>query len=96
MTDEEHELLANAMKVYGHHGVAMSQNDMIRHLIRRAGIVLEHTVEGAQEAIREHCETCKHCELEPLKVGCPDGLYLFRSYRRVQRAHAGAGPGSAL
>ena len=96
MTEEEHALLATAMQVYGRHGVEMSQNDMIRHLIRRAGIVLAHTVEESREAIRKHCETCAHCELKPLKPGCPDGLYLFRSYRRVQRAQAGASPRSAL
>src|SRR4051812_20581213 len=84
MTDDEYELLAKAMQVYERNGVELSQNDMIRHLIRRAGIVLAHTPEASQAAIRKHCETCPHCELRPLKPGCPDGLYLFRSYRRVQ------------
>ena len=96
MTEDEYELLAKAMQVYDRNGVEMSQNDMIRHLIRRAGIVLAHTPEESLTAIRKHCETCEHCEFKPRKLGCPDGLYLFRSYRRVQRAHAGARPGSAL
>jgi hypothetical protein len=96
MTAEERALLENVQRVYGVEGVEMSLNDTIRHLIRRGGIVLAHTVEGAQDAIRKHCKTCEHCELEPWKLGCPDGLYLHRSYRRIQRAHAGTGTGSAL
>lgn len=103
MTEKERELLTKVQGLYGWHGVEMSLNDTIRHLIRRAGIVLAHTVEESFAAIRAHCETCPHCEvdasageLDAKRFGCPEGLYLYRSYSRVWRAHAGAQPQDAL
>jgi hypothetical protein len=104
MTEEERDLVAKVQTLYGYHGVEMSMNDTVRHLIRRAGIVLASTVEESYGAIRTHCETCPHCELDvtpdremdPKKFRCPEGLYLYRSYGRVWRAHAGAQPQDAL
>jgi hypothetical protein len=104
MTEEERDLVAKVQGLYGWHGVEMSLNDTIRHLIRRAGIVLASTVEESYGAIRTHCAACPDCQLEVTpdreldseKFRCPEGLYLYRSYRRVWRAHAGAQSEDAL
>ena len=87
MNDAERALAEEVQAVYGAAGVAMSLNDTFRHLIRRAAIVLASTVEESGAQIREHCEACQHCELDERQFGCPEGLYLYRSFRRVCRAH---------
>ncbi|WP_367575291.1 hypothetical protein [Streptomyces griseoaurantiacus] len=88
MTDSERALLTEVQEVYGRAGVQMSLNDVARHLIRRAGIILSPTVDGAEKAVLAHRAGCTPCEeAAPEKAGCPEGLYLLRHYRRVIRAH---------
>ena len=86
MTDDERALIERVQEVYGREGVTLSLNDTVRHLIRRAGVVLAHTREDAEDQIRGHCEGCEACDCEAAKYGCPDGLYLYRNYRRIRRA----------
>lgn len=90
MTDGERELIDTVQKVYQGHGIEMSLNDTVRHLIRRGAIVLACTVEGAEAAVKDHRESCSECAGRTGDdFGCPDGVYLHRNYRRVVRAHAG-------
>jgi hypothetical protein len=96
MNDAERALLEEVQRVYGEAGVEMSLNDTLRHLLRRAGIVLAHTPDESAAQIREHCEGCEHCELEADRYGCPEGLYLSRNHRRVLRAYAGSMSAAAL
>jgi len=96
MTPQERALVEEVQEVYGAAGVAMSLNDVLRHLVRRAAIVLAHTVEESSAAIRAHCGGCPDCDADALRFGCPDGLYLYRSYRRVCRAHGGSQSADSL
>jgi hypothetical protein len=96
MTPAERELLETTQRVYAREGVEMSLNDTIRHLIRRAGIVLAHTPDAAWEQIRLHANACSDCDAEAFRFGCPDGVYLHRSWRRVLRAHQGTESVNAL
>lgn len=89
LTADERELLETVHRVYGDQGVPMSLNDTLRHLIRRGAIVLPHTPDEATGSIRAHAETCKLCDFPSERYACPEGLYLYRNYRRVLRAHAG-------
>jgi hypothetical protein len=86
MTDDERKLIETVQEVYGREGITLSLNDTVRHLIRRAGIVLAHSREAAEDQIREHCDGCPLCDCEAVTYGCPDGLYLYRNYRRLRRA----------
>lgn len=88
MTEEERDLLVKAQEVYAQQGVRLSQNDMLRHLIRRAGIVLACTPDEAEEQIRTHSADCPLCDFDVEQHRCPEGLYLYRNLRRVVRAHA--------
>lgn len=93
MTAEERALIEAVQDVYGRQGVRMSLNETLRHLVRRGGIVLAHTVDEAEDAVRKHvanCEDCARCRAG--QFGCPEGLYLHRNHRRVIRAHSGALP----
>jgi len=90
LTPQERTLVEEVQGVYGAAGVGMSLNEVIRHLVRRAGIVLAHTVEESRAQIQAHCEGCANCDADDERFGCPEGLYLYRSYRRVCRAHGGA------
>ncbi|MFJ3540383.1 hypothetical protein ACIPQA_33690 [Streptomyces sp. NPDC090109] len=90
MTDDERQLIETVQEVYGRHGVQMSLNDTVRHLVRRGAIVLACTVDGAEAAVRDHRESCADCAGRTGDdFGCPDGVYLHRNYLRVLRAHAG-------
>lgn len=96
MTDAERALIAEVQEVYGRHGVELSLNDVVRHLVRRAGIVVAHTPADAVAQVREHCEECGQCDIEEESFTCPEGLFLYRNYRRVLRAHAGTKEPDAL
>jgi hypothetical protein len=96
MTPSERALVEQVQTVYGSVGIEMSLNEVIRHLIRRAAIVLTHTPAAAEAAVREHCADCPLCDLETMGFGCPEGLYLYRSFRRVLRDHSDLGNASAL
>lgn len=96
MQKPERELLERTRKVYGDEGVEMSLNDTLRHLVRRAGVVLAHTPREAWLQICEHASGCSDCDAEAQRFGCPDGLYLHRSYRRVWQTHQGTEPSHAL
>lgn len=89
MTDAERELIETVQEVYGRHGVVLSLNDTVRHLVRRAGIVVAHTPKESARQLREHCDGCAHCDLAEESFKCPEGLFFYRTYRRVLRAHAG-------
>ncbi len=90
MTEDERKLIETVQDVYGRHGVRMSLNDTVRHLIRRGAIVLPCTVDGAEAAVRDHKESCSECAGRTgEEFGCPEGVYLHRNYRRVVRAHGG-------
>jgi hypothetical protein len=90
MTEDERTLIETVREVYGREGIEMSLNDTLRHLVRRAEIVLACTVDGAEAAVRDHRASCPECAgLPDERFGCPDGVYLHRNYRRVLRAHAG-------
>jgi hypothetical protein len=95
MTDDERTTIETVQRLYGHYGVVLSLNDTVRHLVRRAAIVVAHTVEGAREQVAEHIEGCALCTASG-KFGCPEGLYLYRNFRRVTRAHAGIPETDAL
>lgn len=96
MTDDERTLIETVRDVYGTAGVELSLNDVVRHLIRRAGIVVAHTPGESLLQLRRHGEACEHCDVEAERFGCPEGVYLFRTYRRVVRAHAGTGETDGL
>lgn len=74
----------------------MSLNDTLRHLVRRAGIVLASTPGESWAQICEHAKECSDCDAQAEKFGCPEGVYLHRSWRRVLRAHSGAHPAHSL
>lgn len=96
MTEDERTLIETVQDVYGREGVQMSLNDTVRHLVRRAAIVLACTADGAREQLSDHVKGCEDCDYQssddlgsiPL-TGCPEGVYLHRNYRRVIRAHGG-------
>lgn len=96
LTPQERTLVEETQEVYGAAGVPMSLNDTIRFLVRRTSIVLAHTVPESRAQIRKHCEGCRHCDVDTRTFGCPEGLYLYRSFRRVCRAHGGADPVDSL
>lgn len=86
--DEERALLVEVQRVYGGYGLELSLNDVLRHLVRRAGIVLTHTPTESREALRVHYDECKLCaEAESGKFGCPEGVYLHRNHLRVVQSH---------
>lgn len=89
MTDEERALIDTVQDVYGRMGVKLSLNDVVRHLVRRAGIVVAHTPDAAEAQVREHCAGCDGCDFDAESFKCPEGLFLFRTYRRVLQAHRG-------
>jgi hypothetical protein len=97
-TEDERTLIETVQDVYGrHHGVQMSLNDTVRHLIRRGAIVLACTVDGAEAAVREHRESCADCAGRTGEdFGCPEGVYLHRNYRRVLSVHGGTTAPDAL
>jgi hypothetical protein len=90
MTDEERALIESVQTLYGAHGVTLSLNDVVRHLIRRAAVIVAHTPAESLLQLLEHCKGCEHCEAETGSYKCADGLFLSRTYRRVLRAHGGA------
>ncbi len=97
MTPEERALLEQARQVYkAGGGMELSLNDMVRHLIRRAGMPLGLTPDETHAQIAQHASACPDCELEAEAFRCPDGFYLYRNHRRVLRAHSGADLASAL
>ncbi|NUO44664.1 MAG: hypothetical protein HOV82_21850 [Streptomyces sp.] len=97
MTEDERKLIEAVQRVYGLHGVEMSLNDTVRHLIRRGAIVLACTPEGAEAAVIEHRESCSECAGRTGdEFGCPEGVYLHRNRQRVVRAHGGTTAPDAL
>lgn len=90
MTDEERKLIETVQEVYGKSGVQLSLNDVVRHLVRRAGIVVAHTPAESEAQLREHAQSCPLCDFDEESYKCPEGLYLYRTHRRVVRAHPGA------
>ena len=93
---EERALAVETQRVYGAAGVEMSLNDTLRHLVRRAGIVLACTPPAAWEQITQHAAGCSDCDAGAERFGCPDGLYMYRNWRRVLRDHQGTEAANAL
>lgn len=91
MTDEERKTIETVQSLYGFHGVELSLNDVVRHLIRRAKVIVAHTPAESLLQLLEHCNECEHCDKETGSYKCADGLFLSRTYRRVLRAHGAQG-----
>lgn len=67
-------------------GLAVSLNDVVRHLIRRAEITVPRTEGDGLAAIMAHGESCPDCQpYQPPR--CLDGLYL----RELNRRRCGSG-----
>jgi hypothetical protein len=96
MRPDERELLEEVQRVYGLHGIEMSLNDTIRHLIRRGSIVLAHIPDEAAAQIRKHAAGCGSCDVLANEYKCPEGLFLYRNYIRVCSAHAETQQADAL
>lgn len=96
MKSAEREVAEETQRVYGKAGVEMSLNEVFRHLVRRAGLVLAHTPAEARAQIAGHAADCPDCDADSEAFRCPDGLYLYRNCRRVLRAHPGAERADAL
>jgi hypothetical protein len=89
LTPDERALVETVREVYGHAGVEMSLNDTIRHLVRRGGIVPAHTPDAAWAQICEHANGCSDCDAENERIACPEGLFLYRNWRRVSKTREG-------
>lgn len=96
MQPAERQLAEEVRRVYGAAGVQMSLNDTIRHLIRRGGIVLAHTPDAAWAQICEHANGCSDCDAENERIACPEGLFLYRNWRRVSKTREGTPAANSL
>jgi hypothetical protein len=81
-TEAEREIVAQVQTSAAEAGLAVSLNDVLRHLIRRAEIHVPCTAAEGMEAIRAHWAECDDCESHR-PPRCLDGLYLRELNRGV-------------
>jgi hypothetical protein len=81
MNGQEREIIERVQASFEAVGVAVSLNDVVRHLIRAAEIPRPADLEEAEAAWAEHREDCGECA-GCRRPKCPDGVLIRRELQR--------------
>lgn len=84
---EEEKIISQVQAYMAEHGVTLSANDTIRHLIRTALLPAPVTLELARAAVTRHTSTCETCVPEK-PPACPMGIHVRDQFIRVKQATA--------